>query len=223
MLRESKGKGAFKGKVKTLGILTVNVLVNVLDALDAASGLDIEMALVLAQEERVVGNDPAAVNVVISLLVAYDARKDMPMFWSLILGVAVDLDLGLFAEWERELLGALSAALGHRHARAIGIESAAGPVNHVDSNESVKLWIDGLIWNLTRHYFIHSFGRLRFVGSMFQDQEDMYMRQPPLLNKKKRLVSVGSGKERGRGGRGTLSECRMAGAQRMMAGDPFSE
>ena len=186
MLWESQGKVTFKGKVKTVGILTVNVLVNVLDALDAAGGLDIEMALVLAQEERVVGNDPTAVDVVISLPVAYDARKDRPMFRALILGVAVDLDLGLLTERERKLFGAFSAALRHRHARAIWIESAARPVNHVGSNESVKFGIDGLIWNLTRHYFIHSVGGLRLVCGMFQDQEEMHM----LLNKNKRFVSV---------------------------------
>ena len=158
------------------------------------------MALILAQEERVVGNDPAAVDVVISFLVSCDARIDRPMLRSRIFGVAVDLDLGLFTERKRELLCAFSAEFGHKHTRAIGIESATGAVNHVGSNEFVKFGIDGLIWNLTRHYFIHSVGGLRLVGSMFQDQEEMHMRQPALLNKNKGFVSVSS--YEGRGGRG---------------------
>ena len=87
-----------------MGVLTVNVLVNVLDALDAAGGLNIEMTSVLAKEVRVVGNDPTTVDVSIELVVAFDPRKDGPMFWSLILGIAVGLDFCLFAERERELL-----------------------------------------------------------------------------------------------------------------------
>ena len=99
-----------KGRIR-VGVLTVNVLVNVLDALDAAGGLDIEMTPVFAEEVRVVGNDPTAVDVLIELVVAFDPRKDGPMFWSLILRIAVGLDFGLFAERERVLLGALSAKL----------------------------------------------------------------------------------------------------------------
>ena len=165
-------------------MLTVNVLVNVLDALDAAGGLDIEMTPVFAEEVRVVGNDPTAVDVFIELVVAFDPRKDGPMFWSLILRIAVGLDFRLFAEREWVLLGALSAKLWRVHTGAIGIESAAGSVKHVESNESMKLWIDGFIRNLTRHNFVDVLGGPRFVAGVLEDQQDMRMWQSALLQKK---------------------------------------
>ena len=105
------------------------------------------------------------------------------MFWSFILGIAVYLDLRLFTKRERVLLGARSAELGVKHAGAIGIESATGPVKHVEPDESMKLSIVGLIWNFTRHNFIHLFGGPWFVGNMFQDQQDMRMGQSPFLRR----------------------------------------
>ncbi len=66
-------------------MLTVNVLVNILDALDAAGGLDIEMTPVLAEEVRVVGNDPTTIDVFIAALAAANAcGKDIvsaPRCW----------------------------------------------------------------------------------------------------------------------------------------------
>jgi hypothetical protein len=164
----------------------VNILVNVFDALDAAGGLDIEMRAVFAEEVRVVGYDPAIVDVFIELVIAFDPRKDGPVFWSLILGITVGFDLCLFAERERVLLAAFTAELRRMHARAVGIESAAGSVKHVVSNEAVKLGVEGFIWNLTGHNFIDIFGGPRLVGSVFQDQEEVRMRQPSLLKKKEK-------------------------------------
>ncbi len=64
------------------------------------------MASVRAEEVLVVWNDPATVDVCIELVVVFDPRKDRPMFWPFILGIAIDFDLrhGIFTKRERELL-----------------------------------------------------------------------------------------------------------------------
>jgi hypothetical protein len=169
----------------------VNVLlVNILDALDAASRLDIEMGAVFAEEVRVVRNDPTTVDVLVKPVVAFDPREYGPIFPPHVLGIAVRLHFCLFAVRKRILFGALAPKFGRGHAGAIGIESAAGPVNHVMPNEPVKLWINGLIWNFAGHNFIHSLRSPRLVGIVLQDQEDVRMRQPALLKKKRGSVEI---------------------------------
>ena len=57
-------------------------------------------------------------------------------------------------------------------------------MKHVEPNESVKLGIDGFIWNLTRHNFVDVLGGPRFVAGVLEDQQDMRMWQSALLQKK---------------------------------------
>jgi hypothetical protein len=126
----------------------VDIFVNVLDTLDAAGGLHVQMTPVLSKKVRVVGNNPATVNILIEAIVPFDPRKDRSMGGSSILRIPISLDLGLLAEGKGKLLGARSWKLGAEHARAVGIENSAWPMEHVQTHQGVQLWVSPLIRHL---------------------------------------------------------------------------
>ena len=81
-------------------IRTVYVFVDVLDTFDAARGLHIEVTPVLTEQIRVVGYNPAAVNVIVKLIVPLDGYKLWAVLRSLVLWIAISLHLGLLAIWK---------------------------------------------------------------------------------------------------------------------------
>ena len=80
-----------------MNIRTVYVFVDVLDTFDAARGLHIEVTPVLTEQIRVVGYNPAAVYVIVELIVALDGYKLWSVLRSLVLWIAISLHLGLLA------------------------------------------------------------------------------------------------------------------------------
>ena len=83
-----------------MNIRTVYVFVDVLDTFDAARGLHIEVTPVFTEQIRVVGYNPAAVNVIVNLIVPLDGYKLWAVLRSLVLRVAISLDLCLLAIWK---------------------------------------------------------------------------------------------------------------------------
>ena len=105
-----------------MNILTVYVFVDVFDTFDAAGGLHIEVTPVLTEQIWVVGYNPAAVNVIVKLIVALDGYKLWAVLRSLVLRVAISLDLCLLAIWKWEAFTTFASRLRvGMHARALRV------------------------------------------------------------------------------------------------------
>ena len=134
------------------------------------------MALVLAQEVRIVRHDPTAVNVFESAVPPH-GRYDGSVLGAAVLWVAVTVGVCSFAEGCRKSFGAFSVL----HAHALGVEVAAGAVNHVSLDEIKELGIFLRVRDLGRYELVNVVGRARFVGCVLEDDEDVNVRQASLL------------------------------------------
>jgi hypothetical protein len=135
--------------------LTVNIFVDVLDGFNAARRLDIEVAFIFPQQVRVVRDYPAAVDIVVELIVALYSLEHRA-----VLRTTVRKALAAFATRFRVRI----------HAWALWIQRPAWSVDHVLAYEVMQFSINGFIRNLARHNFVHILSSARFVVVMFHDQ-----------------------------------------------------
>ena len=105
-----------------MNIRTVYVFVDVLDTFDAARGLHIEVTPVFTEQIRVVGYNPAAVNVIVKLIVPLDGYKLWAVLRSLVLWIAISLHLSLLEirKWKAFTTFASRLRVG-MHARALRV------------------------------------------------------------------------------------------------------
>lgn len=151
--------------------LTVNIFVDVLDGFNAARRLDIEVAFIFPQQVRVVRDYPAAVDIVVELIVALYSLEHRAVFGTPVLRISIGFYLSFLAEGVRKPFAAFATRFRVRiHAWALRIQRPAWSVHHVLAYEVMQFSINGFIRNLARHNFVHILSSARFVVVMFHDQ-----------------------------------------------------
>ena len=125
----------------------VDILEYVLDGLDRDAEFHVDVGIKDPGEERIVRNDPLVVHfhLPVSLsdldCVAFLSRRLSPVQRVLVLA-----SLRLFQKLPRELLGALAVL----HAGVVGVEAAAGAVEHALGDDGVQSWVSLDVGNLGR-------------------------------------------------------------------------